>query len=36
MSGRAAVLNGTLEDAFWRRYPNFRPANRDIETPAAA
>ncbi len=33
---RAAVLNGTLEGAFRRRYPDFRPVNRDIETPAAA
>jgi hypothetical protein len=23
---RTAVLNGTLEDAFRRRYPGFRPA----------
>jgi hypothetical protein len=24
---RTAVLNDTLEDAFPRRYPSFRPAN---------
>lgn len=33
---RAAVLNGTLEGTFRRRYPDFRAANRDIETTAAA
>jgi hypothetical protein len=33
---RTAVLNGTLAGEFRRRYPDFRPANRDIETPAAA
>ena len=33
---RTAVLNGTLEGAFRRRYPDFRPVNRDIETRAAA
>ena len=33
---RAAVLNGTLEGAFRRRYPDFRPANHNIETVAAA
>ena len=33
---RTAVLNGTLAGAFRRRYPDLRPANRDIETPAAA
>jgi hypothetical protein len=33
---RTAVLNGTLEGAFRRRYPDFRPANHDIESPAAA
>jgi hypothetical protein len=26
---RTAVLNDTLEDAFRRRYPGFRPANND-------
>ena len=26
---RTAVLNGTLEDAFRRRHPGFRPANDD-------
>jgi hypothetical protein len=26
---RTAVLNDTLEDAFRRRYPGFRPANGD-------
>jgi hypothetical protein len=26
---RTAVLNDTLEDAFRRRYPRFRPTNRD-------
>jgi hypothetical protein len=26
---RTAVLNDTLEDAFRRRYPGFRPANSD-------
>jgi hypothetical protein len=29
---RAAVLNDTLEDAFPRRYPGFRPANDDEAT----
>jgi hypothetical protein len=33
---RAAVLNGTLEGAFRRQYPDFRPTNRDIETTVAA
>jgi hypothetical protein len=33
---RTAVLNGTLEDAFRRRYPGFRPANDDGATAAAA
>jgi hypothetical protein len=33
---RTAVLNGTLEGEFCRRYPDFRPANRDLETPAVA
>ena len=33
---RTAVLNGTLEDAFRRRYPGFRPANDGAALPAAA
>ena len=33
---RTAVLNDTLEDAFCRRYPGFRPANDDKAAPAAA
>ncbi len=33
---RTAVLNGTLEGAFRRRYPGFRPANRDQGLPKAA
>jgi len=33
---RAAVLNETLEDAFRRRYPGFRPTNDDEATTAAA
>jgi hypothetical protein len=33
---RTAVLNGTLEDAFRRRYPGFRPANDDQALPEAA
>jgi hypothetical protein len=33
---RTAVLNGTLEDAFRRRYPSFRPANDDQALPEAA
>lgn len=33
---RATVLNGTLEGAFRRRYPDFRPTSGHIETPAAA
>ena len=32
---RTAVLNGTLEDAFRRRYPGFRPANDDHNAAAA-
>ena len=32
---RTAVLNGTLEDAFRRRHPGFRPA-KDDQWPAAA
>jgi len=30
------VLNGTLEDAFRRRHPGFRPANDDRRPTAAA
>jgi hypothetical protein len=33
---RAAVLNDTLEEAFRRRYPGFRPANDDQVVAAAA
>jgi len=33
---RTAVLNGTLEDAFRRRYRGFRPANDEGTTAAAA
>src|SRR4051794_38663470 len=33
---RTAVLNDTLEDAFRRRYPGFRPATDDNTTAAAA
>jgi hypothetical protein len=33
---RTVVLNDTLEDAFRRRYPGFRPANDDQALPAAA
>jgi hypothetical protein len=33
---RTAVLNGTLESAFRRRYPGFRPANGGAALPAAA
>ena len=33
---RTAVLNGTLEDAFRRRYHGFRPANDEETTEAAA
>jgi len=33
---RTAVLNGTLEDAFRRRYPNFRPAANDQPLSVAA
>ena len=33
---RTAVLNDTLEDAFRRRYPGFRPANDDDAIAAAA
>ena len=33
---RTAVLNGTLEDAFRRRYPGFRVANGGAALPAAA
>ena len=33
---RTAVLNGTLEDAFRRRYSGFRPANDDEVNATAA
>jgi hypothetical protein len=33
---RTAVLNDTLEDAFRRRYPGFRPANDGAVLPVAA
>ncbi len=33
---RAAVLNGTLEGAFRRRYPDFHPIDCGIGAPAAA
>ena len=33
---RTAVLNDTLEDAFRRRHPGFRPANDDRRPTAAA
>jgi len=33
---RTAVLDGTLEDAFRRRYRGFRPANDEGTTAAAA
>jgi hypothetical protein len=33
---RTAVLNDTLEDAFRRRYPGFRPANNDDAVALAA
>jgi hypothetical protein len=33
---RVAVLNETLEGAFRRSYPDFRPANQNIETAAVA
>ena len=33
---RTAMLNDTLEDAFRRRYPGFRPANDGAALPAAA
>ena len=33
---RTAVLNDTLEDAFRRRYPGFRPANDDQALREAA
>jgi hypothetical protein len=36
LDARAAVLNGTLEGAFRRRYPDFRPVNQNIEPTAAA
>jgi len=33
---RVAVLDGTLEDAFRQRYPDFRTSSRNAETLAAA
>jgi hypothetical protein len=33
---RAAVLNDTLEQAFRRRYPGFRPANDDQAVASTA
>ena len=33
---RKVVLNDTLEDAFRRRYPGFRPANDDQALREAA
>ena len=33
---RAAVLNGTLEGSFRRRYPDFRPANANYQITQAA
>jgi hypothetical protein len=33
---RAAVLNDTLEPAFRRRHPGFRPANDDHKLTGAA
>ena len=33
---RTAVLNNTLEDAFRRRYPGFRPANGNEVVALAA
>jgi hypothetical protein len=33
---RTAVLNDTLEHAFRRRHPGFRPANNDRRPTAAA
>ena len=33
---RTAVLNDTLEDAFRRRPPGFRPANDEQALPEAA
>jgi hypothetical protein len=33
---RTEVLNDTLEDAFRRRYPGFRPANGDEVVALAA
>ena len=33
---RTAVLNGTLEGAFRRRYPGFRPANDDRRATTVA
>jgi hypothetical protein len=36
LDARAAVPNGTLEGAFRRRHPGFRPANDDRRAAAAA
>ena len=33
---RTAVLNDTLEDAFRRHHPGFRPANDEQALPKAA
>ena len=33
---RTAVLNGTLDDAFRRRYPGFRSTNDDDRVAASA
>ena len=33
---RTTVLSDTLEDAFRRRYPGFRPVNDEQRTTAAA
>jgi len=33
---RTATLHNTLEDAFRRRYPGFRPANNDDAVALAA
>lgn len=35
-TGDPAVLNGTLEDAFRRRYPDFRPAQGEQVMAKAA
>jgi len=33
---RTAMLDGTLEDAFRRRYRGFRPANDEASTAAVS